>query len=215
MKNAEVSTRVMDVISLFPTPLFINRVPDISICARLVNSIAKLKTKKLGTFEFDNFYTYDDLQYNEDFYELRDLLLHDTNDILDFLKVKRQNHYISGMWANVTNPNHRHHVHIHPNSLLSGVIYIKTPENCAGTLFTDPRPGARVFEPSYEEFSIWNSGRFNFPAETGSIITWPSWMSHGVERGFTVDETEERIVIAFNVQMVGNIETLTAKLELK
>ena len=27
------------------------------------------------------------------------------------------------MWANITHPNHRHHLHIHPNCLLSGILW--------------------------------------------------------------------------------------------
>jgi hypothetical protein len=41
---------------------------------------------------------------------------------------------------------------------------------------------------------------------------WPSWMYHGVDKGFTEDETADRISIAFNVMILGKIDTPTARL---
>lgn len=202
------------LMSLFPSPLFVGKVSDDSLCDKLVESVYKLRDEKQGSFEAGNFTTWDDLHGHQDFIHLSELVLKETYQVMDFLKVKRDNHYITGMWANITNPNHRHPLHLHPNSFLSGILYIKVPEKAGGTVFPDPRPAARVFEPSYEQMFEWNSGRFTFPATKGTMLIWPSWMQHGVERGFTEDDTQDRIAIAFNVQMIGKIETRTAKLEL-
>ena len=203
------------VMSLFPTPLVVGQVSDITLCDRLETAIRKLRDDKVGSIEAGNYVTDDQLHSpGRGFEEFSELVLKETGNFLDFLTVKRDAHYISGMWANITNPNHRHPVHIHPNSLVSGILYIRTPEACGATAFTDPRPAARVFEPNYERMFELNSGLFRFPPKKGTMLLWPSWMSHGVDRGFTVDENEERIVIAFNVMMVGKIDTMTAKLEL-
>ena len=203
------------LMSLFPTPLVIGEVDNDSLCQDLEDKILELREKKEGSFEAGNFVTDDQLHVpGRGFDVFSELVLNETANFLDFLKVKRESHYISGMWANVTNPNHRHPVHIHPNSLLSGILYLKTPDKCGGTAFTDPRPGARVFEPSYEQMFEFNSGLFKFPPKRGTMLLWPSWLAHGVERGFCEDENDERIVIAFNVMMLGRIDTMTGKLEL-
>jgi uncharacterized protein (TIGR02466 family) len=34
------------------------------------------------------------------------------------------------MWANINPPGGFNRAHIHPNSLWSGVYYVKTPKNC-------------------------------------------------------------------------------------
>jgi uncharacterized protein (TIGR02466 family) len=202
------------LIPMFPSPLFVGSVSDITLCDRLTEKILNLKESKQGSFELGNFTTNDDLHQLTEFSEFSELVLRETGNVLDFLKVKRENHYISGMWANATNPQHRHPTHLHPNCLLSGILYLKTPEKCGGTVFTDPRPAARVFEPSYEEMFEFNAGKFTYPATKGTMLIWPSWMSHGVERGFTEDQDELRIAIAFNVMMLGKIHTMTGKLEL-
>jgi uncharacterized protein (TIGR02466 family) len=118
------------------------------------------------------------------------------------------------MWANITHPNHRHHMHIHPNCLFSGIVYIKTPKDCGPTTFADPRLQARMIEPTYMENNSINSAVFIAPAEKGRMLIWPSYLSHAVEYG-TAKEDEDRIVVAFNIMIRGLIDRRTARLELK
>lgn len=101
---------------------------------------------------------------------LVDLIMKESNEVLNFYKVKRDSHYVSNMWANITHPNHRHHLHIHPNCLLSGILYVTTPKDCGPTVFDDPRPGARIIEPQYTEMTAINSNRFVVAAEKGRLL---------------------------------------------
>jgi uncharacterized protein (TIGR02466 family) len=116
------------------------------------------------------------------------------------------------MWANIANPNRRHHVHIHPNCLLSGLVYIKTPPQCGPTMFCSPRQFAQMLEPEYTRKNELNADVFVMPAEKGRMLMWPSHVPHGVEQG-TADESQERIVIAFNVMIRGAVERHTMRLE--
>ena len=118
------------------------------------------------------------------------------------------------MWANITHPNHRHHLHIHPNCLLSGILYVRAPKDCGPTVFEDPRPGARIIEPQYTEFTPYNSNRFMVAAEKGRMLIWPSFLLHAVEAGKCKSD-EDQIVLAFNIMIRTTIETTTARLELK
>jgi uncharacterized protein (TIGR02466 family) len=43
------------------------------------------------------------------------------------------------MWANINPPGGYNRPHMHPNSLWSGVYYIKTPKNCGHLKLEDPR----------------------------------------------------------------------------
>jgi uncharacterized protein (TIGR02466 family) len=117
------------------------------------------------------------------------------------------------MWANITHPNHRQDVHVHPNCLLSGLVYIKTPVNCGGTLFASSRKYTKNLEPQYFAKNDLNSDFIVVPAEKGRVLMWPSHVPHSVEQGIA-DESEDRITVPFNVMIRGAIDLFTARLTL-
>jgi uncharacterized protein (TIGR02466 family) len=203
-----------ELITLYPTCIFAGRVSDITLCDRLEASCRAMYAAKDGKIDHSNFMSQDNIHTRAEMKELVDLVMKEANEILNFLRVKRDSHYITNMWANITNPNHRHALHIHPNCLLSGIIYVRAPKDCGHTVFDDPRPGARILVPSYSEMTPVNMGLYRVVPEKGLMLIWPSYLPHAVERGDAVP-TEERIVIAFNVMIRGTIALPTAYLELK
>ncbi len=202
---------------LFPTPMFSGKVSDLGVCDRVEKKLREMQKSGQGlkhNFEDFAFLTADDIQTLPEMKELVDMIMNKSGQILDLYKIKRNSHYITNMWANITHPNHRHHMHIHPNCLFSGIIYIKAPQNCGPTLFHDPRINARLIEPTYTEINTYNSAAFTVPAEKGRVLIWPSYLAHGVDYG-TSKDNEDRIVVAFNIIIRGLIDRRTARLELK
>jgi uncharacterized protein (TIGR02466 family) len=104
-------------------------------------------------------------------------------------------------------------MHVHPNCLLSGLVYIKTPLSCGPTMFASPRKFTKQLEPVYTARNELNSDFIIIPAEKGRMLIWPSHMPHAVESG-TVIETEDRITMPFNIMIRGSIDLFTANLEL-
>jgi len=64
----------------------------------------------------------DDLYDLPEMKELVDVIMAETGKVLDAFAVKRDSHYITSMWANITHPNHRQDIHVHPNCFLSGLV---------------------------------------------------------------------------------------------
>lgn len=81
-------------------------------------------------------------------------------------------------------------------------------------MWADPRPGARMIEPSVTEMTPFNSGQFLIAPEKGVMVIWPSYLPHAVERGRSRSH-DDRIIVAFNVMIRGTIDITTAHLELK
>ena len=202
------------VIQLFPTCLFTGKISDTDACDQAEKKLRELRKSGCGTFDRSSYVTPDDIWKLAELKTVVDLIMKESNEVLDFYKVKRDSHYVSNMWANITHPNHRHHLHIHPNCLLSGILYVTTPKACGPTVFEDPRPGARILEPQYTEMTAVNSNRFIVAAEKGRLLIWPSYLLHAVDAGQSESE-EERIVIAFNIMIRTIIESITARLELR
>jgi uncharacterized protein (TIGR02466 family) len=157
--------------------------------------------------------TTDDLHHRPEMKELVDVIMLETGKVLDAIAVKRESHYVTSMWANITHPNHRQDIHVHPNCLLSGLVYIKTPINCGGTLFASSRKFTKNMEPQYFQKNDLNSDFIVVPAEKGRVLMWPSHVPHSVEQG-TADESEDRITVPFNIMIRGAIDLFTARLTL-
>jgi len=208
----EVANR--QLINLYTTPLFAGNITDVTLCDRLETSIRAMHAAKDGRYAGESFTSQDNIQLRPQMKEFVDLVMKESGEILNFLRVKRDSHYISNMWANITNPNHRHTLHIHPNCLLSGILYVRAPKDCGHTAFADPRPAARMLEFAYTEMTPVNMGRFSVAPEKGLLLMWPSFLPHAVESGSS-DTNDDRIVVAFNVMIRGTITTPTAYLELK
>lgn len=202
---------------LFPSPMFTGKLPDVGLCDRIEKKLRELQKAGKGRSTPEGlmfaYMTPDDLQKLPEMKPLVDVIMFESGNILDAYRIKRDSHYITNMWANIANPNRRHHMHIHPNCLLSGLVYIKTPQRCGSTVFISPRQFAKGFEPAYLEKNELNSDAFSMPPEKGRMLIWPSHIPHAVEQG-AADESEDRIVVAFNIMIRGLIETETARIEL-
>lgn len=202
---------------LFPSPMFTGKLPDVGLCDRIEKKLRELQKAGKGRSTPEGlmfaYMTPDDLQKLPELKPLVDVIMFESGNILDAYRIKRDSHYITNMWANIANPNRRHHMHIHPNCLLSGLVYIKTPQRCGSTVFISPRQFAKGFEPAYLEKNELNSDAFSMPPEKGRMLIWPSHIPHAVEQG-AADESEDRIVVAFNIMIRGLIETETARIEL-
>ena len=202
---------------LFPTPMFMGKLPDMSVCDRVEKKVRELQKSGQGRASPKGaspaWMSPDDLYDLPEMKELVDVIMGETGKVLDAFAVKRDSHYITSMWANITHPNHRQDIHVHPNCFLSGLVYIKTPINCGPTLFASPRKFTKNFEPRFTAKNELNSDFIIIPAEKGRMLIWPSHVPHAVEQG-TADETEDRITVPFNVMIRGRIELFTASLNL-
>jgi uncharacterized protein (TIGR02466 family) len=116
--------------------------------------------------------------------------------------------YITQSWLNYTQPGEFHHKHEHPNSYISGVLYINAdPEK--DKIYFYKNGYKRISLPT-ERYNQFNSESWWFNVGTCDMVLFPSYLTHMVEQ--TVS-TDTRISIAFNTFLKGYIgaeESLTA-----
>jgi|TARA_R100001460_G_scaffold63470_1_gene103693 uncharacterized protein (TIGR02466 family) len=105
--------------------------------------------------------------------------------------------YLGGMWANVNPPGGMNRAHQHPNSLWSGVYYVKTPENCGKLMLYDPRDCAAIVFPRQQKGKLPNRlyREIWYKPEAGKCIMFPSWLMHAVDPN---ESNELRISVSFN-----------------
>ena len=105
--------------------------------------------------------------------------------------------YLGGMWANVNPPGGMNRAHIHPNSLWSGVYYVKAPENCGILRIDDPRTSAAMSRPNMKEGDV--PARVHreacYKPIAGLLIMFPSWATHHQDPN---ESHDLRISVSFN-----------------
>jgi uncharacterized protein (TIGR02466 family) len=114
---------------------------------------------------------------------------------------------ITQSWLNYTKEGQFHHKHEHPNSLVSGVLYIKAGAQKDKIYFY--KSGYQQIKLPSDNYNLYNSESWWLPVGAGYLMLFPSSLTHMVE---TV-KGDDRVSLAFNtfpVGYVGQEEQLTA-----
>jgi uncharacterized protein (TIGR02466 family) len=99
-------------------------------------------------------------------------------------------------WMNVNEYGHFNWCHTHPESALSGVYYVKTPNNCGNIEFQNPSMDLMT-SMKVKKYNAFNSSSIVVPSEEGTMYIFPSWLPHKVHPNLS---NEERISISFNLK---------------
>lgn len=108
--------------------------------------------------------------------------------------------YVTQSWANYTNPGEYHHKHAHPNSFVSGVIYINADPQKDKIYFY--REGYQQLKLPTENYNLYNSESWWFETGIGQMYLFPSGTTHMVQ---TTESADTRISIAFNTFLKGYV----------
>lgn len=104
--------------------------------------------------------------------------------------------YITQSWINVNNNQDFHNEHRHPNSILSGVAYIKTNED-DGITFKDNNFNTRILIGRDSDY-LYQS----LPVQSGDIVIFDSQLPHMVA---ATKRKHRRVSLAFNSFIKGTI----------
>lgn len=206
------------VTMLFPTPIaeikpanpdFVN--PFSNAVLGLMNSSSdKYLIDKIG-----NWCSNDNLHLLPEFKDLVNYVDQESKIFLEEIwKVNPEDFRMTGMWSNVHKSHSKHHIHNHPNSFLSGVIYLDVAldqdEDPGNIFFIDPRSNLRMQQPTFKEKSEITYTSWQYQPEKGKLLLFPSWLEHGTDPGIFSND-KFRISLSFNYALIKS-SMLTAKL---
>ena len=101
---------------------------------------------------------------------------------------------LGNSWCNIYQKNSSLLTHVHPDSIVSGALFINVDEFSPSLYFFNPNPHVH-FLPTYES-SEYNYNYVKFKPAIGSMIIFPSWLFHGSHG--EINYTKNRVVISFN-----------------
>ena len=104
---------------------------------------------------------------------------------------------LGNMWANINYPGNFNRPHLHPNSLFSGVYWIKAPKQSGNLMIYDPRPGVQMTMPNRKKGVLppeyWRE--VHYEPRAGTAIMFPGWLWHEVKPN---QSNDIRISVSFN-----------------
>ena len=120
------------------------------------------------------------------------------------LKIKDENEiYVTQSWVNTSSADHFHPKHKHPNSVISGVLFLD--ENVDASLPPIRFHRSHDMFPldfSYDELNEFNANCREFDPEQGMLMLFPSFVEHDVAKNTS---GRSRTSISFNTYVRGTV----------
>ena len=184
----------------FPTPIYIKEIPNaVELNHYLEKQILKWNkedSKGVSKTNAGGWHSTTDMNTKQEYNPLMRELFSMQEEIFkkEYLTMKP---VLGNMWANINFPGGFNRPHLHPNSLFSGVYWIKAPEKSGDLMVYEPRPGVHTIMPTRKEGKLppelWRE--VHYTPKAGAAIMFPSWLWHEVKPN---ESNDIRISVSFN-----------------
>ena len=200
--------------SLFSTPIYYTKMNRVFTKQELnfVNEQKKHCSKNEGNINTKDNYILNRKQFKN----LHKMLSIECNKYLEKIicpKNKDLELYITQSWLNYTESNQYHHRHEHPNSYVSGVLYINSDIKTDSIKFFHNNIYLPI-SPNIDKkkYNHFNSRSWWFSVDTGTLVMFPSSTTHQVD---VKKGKNTRISLAFNTFIKGTLGDNFSLTELK
>ena len=187
----------------FPTPIYILDIKDKNLNAQLEKDVISWMNQDKGVIRTNikGWHSTTNMHERPEFKRLVNALYEAQKKI--YIEEHLESEPVLGnMWANVNPPGGMNRAHQHPNSLWSGVYYIKAEEKSGQLKIDDPRAAASMVRPKQKSDKVpsrlWRETHYEPIA--GRCIMFPSWLMHCVDPN---ESNDIRISVSFNFLQKG------------
>ena len=183
----------------FPTPVYIQEISNaVELNQYLEQKITQWSQQNKGVSKTNagGWHSTTDMNRKEEYNVLTKELFNMQEEIFkkEFLTQKP---VLGNMWANINYPGNFNRPHLHPNSLFSGVYWVKAPEKSGDLMLYEPRPGVQCTMPNRKEGKLppelWRE--IHYKPKAGTIVMFPAWLWHEVKPN---ESNDIRISVSFN-----------------
>ena len=188
---------------LFPTPVYIADIKHPTLNQELERDIVAWSKQDKGIVRTNvqGWHSKTNMHERPEFKKLVNML-YDCQKTVYEQEYYESEPVLGNMWANINPPGGSNRAHQHPNSLWSGVYWIKTPKNCGQLKIDDPRSVACMTRPRQKDTKkpdrLWRETHYEPIA--GRCIMFPSWLMHCVDPN---ESNDIRISVSFNFLQKG------------
>jgi len=147
---------------------------------RLVKDIKKEELTDHGSLVGNAKSTYGSKQKQRGFLDRHNSVKHRVEEKLFYPNLE-----ITNSWVNVQGEHSKLTYHKHPDSLISGIIFLQVDDKSSKLYFQNPN---NLYFKCDDDICI--------TPEPGLLLMWPSWLTHGSDQEKNM--STERIVVSFN-----------------
>jgi uncharacterized protein (TIGR02466 family) len=103
---------------------------------------------------------------------------------------------LDSLWVNLLQGSGHHSAHVHPQSIISGTLYVDVPADAGAIRLEDPRLPLMMAAPARMKDAPEQLQPFiTVQPRAGLLLMWESWLRHEVLPGTS---RRERLSISFN-----------------
>ncbi len=187
----------------FPTPIYIADIEHPTLNQELERDIVAWSNKDKGVIRTNvqGWHSTTNMHQLSQFKKLVNMLYACQKTIYEQEHLDSEP-FLGNMWANINPPGGMNRAHQHPNSLWSGVYYVKTPKNSGQLKIDDPRSSAAMVRPNQKKGPVPPRlyRETHYEPIAGRCIMFPSWLMHCVDPN---ESNDIRISVSFNFLQKG------------
>ena len=193
-----------ELLQIFPTPILITKYEG-SLVDELkhINTLEWIEQKANSNFKSKDTY----LLEHKQFKNIKNFIYESLNKFTKNIFESNQRLVVTQCWLNKNPKGSKHHEHVHPNSIISGVFYFKQDPKLPPISFSKSIQHAMKLDP--KKYNNLNSETFLLPCTDGELILFPSNLKHSVPINMG---DEPRISMSFNtfsIDTLGSENSLT------
>ena len=193
-----------ELLQIFPIPVLITKYEhSIEDEFKFIEKLRYIEQKENGNFKSDDTYL---LKHNE-LALIKNFIYESLNKFTKNIYQTKQRLVVTQCWTNKNPHNSKHHEHVHPNSIISGVFYFRQSKTLPPIQFSKSIQEGIKLNP--EKYNQLNSETFLLPMVDGELVLFPSSLRHSVpfNKG-----NETRYSMSFNtfcIDELGSRDSLT------
>jgi len=188
-----------ELLQLFPTPALITKYENtFEEEFKFIQNLRYIEQKENKNFKSDDTY----LLKHKELSKIKDFIYESLNKFIKNIFHTKQRLVVTQCWTNRNPPGSKHHEHVHPNSILSGVFYFRQSKTLPPIQFS--KSIQESFKLNPEKYTILNAETFLLPMVDGELVLFPSSLRHSVpfNKG-----NETRYSMSFNTFCIDELGT--------
>ena len=193
-----------ELLQIFPRPvLILPYEKPISKELEFIRTLEWLAQKANGNFKSKDSY----VLKHEKLKDVKNFLMESINKYCEKILNTKQRLVITQSWFNKNPTGSKHHEHVHPNSIVSGVMYFQIDQTLPPIQFSKSNQDGVKLDPI--KYNVLNSDTFLLPCKPGELILFPSNLRHSVPINTGMPD---RISLSFNtfcIDALGSEDSLT------